>query len=234
VTETPPYLLPFLLDPPRPQVETVDEVDLYLPDAEPRPAVVLLHGGPLPDDIPVRPRAWPAYVGYGSLLAESGLVGVMFEHGYRPGRPLAEALADVTRAIEVARRHPRVDADRVAVWGFSAGGVLLGPFLERPAPWLRAVAATYAYLGSTGEDGVVGATEAVGDGCDVPVLLTRVEQEYDWVAASQREFVGAASGVDLTVIDIPGVRHGFENLDHTDEARAAVHQAITWLGDRLG
>lgn len=234
VPDTPAYLLPFLFDLPLPVVESIGDVDLYLPSATaPAPAVVLLHGGPLPDDLSVGPRQWPAYVGYGSLLVEAGLVGVMFEHGFREGRPLVEAYDDVLAAIDRAPSHPRVDADRVAVWAFSAGGALLGPFFDEPAAWLRAVAATYAFMGDPEEDGIIGATDAVRGGCDVPVLVTRVEEEYDWVAESVREFVEVVAGLDLTVIDVAGARHGFENLDHTDDARTAVRQAITWLGDHL-
>jgi pimeloyl-ACP methyl ester carboxylesterase len=34
---------------------------------EPRPAVVFVHGGPLPRDVHPRPRAQPVFIGYGAL-----------------------------------------------------------------------------------------------------------------------------------------------------------------------
>lgn len=233
MNEPPPYLLPFLLDPPRPETESIGGVDLYLPSGVGRaPAVVLVHGGPIRPGM-VSPREWPAYVGYGGLLAGAGLVGVMLHHRFVEGDSLTGSLEDLQRAIETARSHSRVDPDRIVVWAFSAGGCLLGPVLADPPPGLCAVAATYAYLGDLEPgDGIMGPLTAVAGGLRVPALVTRVEHELDWVEESVAAWLAATAGADVTVIDVPGAHHGFETIEHTDAARQAVGDGIQWIVDR--
>jgi len=81
-SDLPPYLQSFVL--PYDTVEPARSgvLDLYLPASTPAPAVLMVHGGPVPRDRLVRPPDWPAYRGYGALLAQAGLVGGMFEHGF--------------------------------------------------------------------------------------------------------------------------------------------------------
>jgi dipeptidyl aminopeptidase/acylaminoacyl peptidase len=132
--------------PPRP-AERHGPIDLYLPDGRlPRPAVVFVHGGPIPADLRPTPRDWPVYQGYGSVAAARGVVGVTVDHRlYEPaGYPLAAA--DVAEAVERARADPRVDRDRVALWFFSGGGLLLADWLRQPPDWLRCLAASYPLL----------------------------------------------------------------------------------------
>jgi hypothetical protein len=128
----------------------VDRLDLYLPGSTPAPAVLMVHGGPLRPDLPVRPREWPAYRAYGALLAQAGLVGGMFEHGFVDDDTLGAARDDVRSALDALRADPRVVADRVGLWFFSAGGFLLGSFLEPAPDRVVAVAGTYAAVGDEG------------------------------------------------------------------------------------
>jgi acetyl esterase/lipase len=236
MTEQPPFLQPFVLpvDPVAP--DHVDGVDYYLPspsEESPAPAVVLVHGGPVPAGIPERPPSWPAFRAYAALLAQAGAVAAVFEHSYHESDDLDRAFDDVEGLVARVRRHPAVDADRVLLWFFSGGGVLAGPFLSSPADWLAGVALTYPMCGHRDDDGGSDLTtpvDAVRAGCDVPLLLTRVEHERDWIVPSQRELLAAAerSGTDVEVIDVPGAQHGFETVDHTDPAREAITRGVAW------
>jgi hypothetical protein len=70
--------------------------DLYDPVATgPRPAVVFVHGGPVPAGLPVSPRDWPVYRGYGALAAAAGLVGVTVDHPLHDLKDLPAAHAVV-------------------------------------------------------------------------------------------------------------------------------------------
>ena len=60
--------------------------------------------------------------------------------------PVDERVAERHGVAEMARADPRVDADRVAIWFFSGGGLLLADWLRRPPGWLRGVAASYPPL----------------------------------------------------------------------------------------
>jgi dienelactone hydrolase len=227
-----PFLQPFVL--PFDAVAPVHEdgLDLYSPTEVPAPAIVLVHGGPVPGDIEVRPSRWSAFGAYGSLAAHAGAVGVMFEHGYQGWDQVDRASADVVAAVDRARRHPSVDPDRVLLWFFSGGGVLAGRWLADPPEWLAGVALTYPMLSHVEEvaSDLVSPVDAVRERVEVPVLLTRVEHEYDWIASSQAAFIDAAkaSGTQVDVIDVAGAQHGFETVDDTDAARAAITEALAW------
>ncbi|RAG83458.1 alpha/beta hydrolase, partial [Streptacidiphilus pinicola] len=106
---------PFLLDVPEAARERVGRVDLHLPDAatpqDPRPAILFVHGGPLPRDLVPAPRDWPLYVGYARLAASEGVVGAVVAHRLHAPSDYPVAAADVAEALEVLRADPRVDAD---------------------------------------------------------------------------------------------------------------------------
>jgi acetyl esterase/lipase len=233
---TPPYLQPFVLDVPPVDRVRLGTVDVYAPDAGPRPAVVFVHGGPVPADLRPTPRDWPVYTGYGALAAGAGLVGVTVDHRLHSPADYPTAALDVAAAVEQVRALPAVDADRVALWFFSGGGLLSAPWLAAPPVWLRCIALTYPYL-VPGEGWAVDPrfrpVEAVA-GSTLPLLVTRVGLERPAVAAGVAAFLAAAPAAPAaTVVDVPHGQHAFDMLDHTDESRTAVRAALSWLTTHL-
>jgi dienelactone hydrolase len=228
----PPFLQPFVVpyDPVEPVA--VGKLDLYLPAGkQPSPTVVLVHGGPVPAELPRRPPSWPAYRGYGSLLAAAGVTGVMFEHGYRSYPDIDRAADDVRRAVEAARSHPAVDAERVVLWFFSGGGVLAGTWLAEPPDWLAGVVLTYPLLDHLpGVPSRLATPVSVAADVGTPVLLVRVEHELDVALPGQQKFLTACP--DVSVIDVPGGHHGFETIDDTPAARVAITDSVAWAADR--
>lgn len=230
--DLPAHLRPFVLPTPEAARERRGRTDLYLPDADgPRPAVVFVHGGPVPAERLPTPRDWPVYSGYGALAAARGLVGVTVDHRLHGLADYPVAAADVVDAIGFAREDPRVDPDRVALWFFSGGGLLLADWLrDRPA-WLRCLAASYPLLGvPPGAEVAAGyrPAEAVRSAGRLPIVLTRVGRERPPIAATVDDFLTAAAGhaAGLRVIDVPNGQHGFDCLDHTEESRTAVTAAL--------
>ncbi|WP_217168124.1 alpha/beta hydrolase [Streptomyces sp. AC512_CC834] len=232
-TAPPAHLGPFLLDVPEVPRERHGTVDLHLPDAEePRPAVVFVHGGPVPADARPTPRDWPTLTGYARLAAEGGAVGVVLDHRLHDLTDYPRAAADVAAAVELVRADPRVDADRIALWFFSGGGLLAADWLDTPPAWLRCLAATYPILAPLPNWGLSGTrfrpARAVAGAGALPVVLTRVGLEMPEIAATVEEFLTAAKdcGADVEVIDVPHGHHAFETIDRTDEWRAAVRRAM--------
>lgn len=247
--EQPPHMRPFLLDVPEVPRERTGHVDLYLPhDLKlsgnsqlpddpagadgPRPAVVFVHGGPVPADVRPTPRDWTTYQGYARLAAAEGAVGVMLDHRLHDVTDHPKAAEDIAAAVELVRADPRVDADRVALWFFSGSGPITAEWLAAPLPWLRCLAATYPILEPLPNWGLSGsrfhpvrAVEAAGD---LPVVITRVGLESPEIAATVEKFLVAAEhcGAHVEVIDVPNGHHGFENTDRTDESREAVRRAM--------
>ncbi|WP_328862363.1 alpha/beta fold hydrolase [Streptomyces sp. NBC_00306] len=240
-TEPPAHLRPFLLDVPELPRERIGNVDLYPPaHAEgPRPAVVFVHGGPVPADARPTPRDWPTLTGYARYAAGEGVVGVTLDHRLHDVADYERAADDVAAAVERVRADPRVDADRIALWFFSGGGPIAADWLAAPPTWLRCLAATYPVLAPLPNWGLPGGrfrpAEAVTHAGTLPIVLTRVGLESPEIAATVAEFLAAATGcgAHVEVVDVPHGHHGFETRDPTDESREAVHRAMGRVLGRL-
>ncbi|MFI5805052.1 alpha/beta fold hydrolase [Streptomyces sp. NPDC051561] len=232
----PAHARPFLLEVPDVPVERTGNVDLYLPEPGSTegllPAVVFVHGGPVPAGITPTPRDFPMYQGYAKLAAERGLVGVMLDHRLHEVGDFPVAAADVAAAVELVRDDPRVDGERIALWFFSGGSPMAAEWLAAPPAWLRCLAATYPLMDPLPNWGVSKSrfrpVQAVAHAGDLPVVLTRAGLETPEFAATVEAFVaaGEASGVRIDLVDVPQGHHGFEILDRTDESREAVRRAL--------
>ncbi|MGW2064927.1 alpha/beta hydrolase family protein, partial [Streptomyces sp. NPDC001937] len=234
--EQPFYAKPFVLDVPERPRERIGSVDLYLPDADgPRPAVVFVHGGPVAAELRPTPRDWPVYTGHARYAASRSVVGVTVDHGLYALTDYAQAADDIAAAVELVRDDPRVDADRIALWFFSAGGLLCADWLAAPPRWLRCVAANYPVLaplpGWSAVDARFSPVAAVRTAGELPIVLTRAGLEHAEFAATVEEFLAAAKTVDARteIIDVPAGHHGFDAADHIDDSRhavAAAHDAV--------
>ncbi|MYR42959.1 alpha/beta fold hydrolase [Streptomyces sp. SID5910] len=238
--EPPAEQRPFLLDLPELPRERTENVDLYLPDADgPRPAVVFLHGGPVPADARPEPRDWTTLTGYATYAAVNGVVGAVVAHRLHDLADYERAAADVAGAVERIRADPRVDADRVALWFFSGGGLITADWLGAPPPWLRCLAATYPVLAPLPNWGMSGTrfhpVRAVAKAGDLPVVLTRAGLEMPEIAVRVERFLVAAEecGARVEVVDVPHGHHGFETRDVTDESRDAVRRAMRAVLEHL-
>lgn len=234
MTEPPGYLRPFVLPTTDVEPERNGQIDAYVPTGDgPFPAVVLIHGGPIPPDLRPTPRNWPAYHGYGSLLASLGLFSAMIDHRLyvlqNPDGVVLDyptAADDVAAAVEAVRADPRVDGDRVVLWFFSGGGLLCADWLGAGPAWLRGIALTYPMLapmpGWPVDDRFRPAATVTAS--SVPVVLTRVGQESQAIAETVAAFLAAADdiGTSVEIVDVPNGHHSFDTLDDTDESREAI------------
>jgi acetyl esterase/lipase len=235
----PSYLRPFLIDVPERPRERVGRVDLHLPEGDGRrPAVVFVHGGPVPEGARPTPRDWPAFLGYARLVAGLGAVGATVDHRLHDVTDFARAAQDVQDAVALVREHPRVDGDRVALWFLSTGGLLSADWLAAPPPWLCCLALTYPLLTPLpgwGVDRRFRPVQAVRGAGRLPVVLTRVGRERPEFAATVEDFLAAAdsAGVDVRLVDVPAAEHGFETFDDSGDARRAVEEAARAVVARL-
>jgi dienelactone hydrolase len=223
----PAYLNPFVLPVPDVTIEASD-IDRYVPEADgPVPAVVLVHGGPITPEI--KPRDWPVFVGYGSLLAAAGVMGVMFDHPLYSATHYAESAERIATVVARVRADQRVDPDRIALWFFSGGGPLLADYLRQPPHWLRCLAATYPLLDMPAEWGVDPRFRPIEAAAEYRgrMVLTRVGLERPMFAEAVETFLAAVSEqAQVMVVDVPNGHHGFDHRDDTDESRDAVLAAL--------
>lgn len=106
--------------------------DLYLPStsAQARPVVLLLHGG-----------AWQrgdksSMSGTGQTLAQRGYAAFSINYRFAPGSTYPAQLQDMQQAVRYLQQHAseyRLDMNRLAVWGYSAGGHLAALLAVQPA-----------------------------------------------------------------------------------------------------
>lgn len=230
--ERAPWECPFIVQNQAAEGERHGAWDLYDPFLQQaRPALIFVHGGPVSVDLPVKPRDWPVFRGYGALAAGAGVVGVTVDHPLFDMSDYASAYAVILRAIEEARDDPRVDRDRVGVWVFSGGGPLLSPLLRETPRWLRCLAATYPVLASRRDRelpaGFRPADELRG-ATSLPLVLTRVGREAPSIAEGVASFLAQAStsALQVDVIDVPEGHHGFDLDDATPASVSAVEQAM--------
>src|ERR671937_1599661 len=187
-----------------------DEYDLYLrPSGADAPLMVFVHG-PVRDPT-ARPREWPVYRGYGVLAANAGAGAVITDLDYTDVRAVDGPTTQLQRIIDAARHENGVASSRVAIWAFSGGARLVGPWLETPPEWLRGIAMTYP---------VAPMVTRVG----TPVVLTRVGIERPEIQLTVDQLLAVAPSAE--VIDVPSGHHGFDMLDHNAESRAAVARAL--------
>lgn len=236
-SDLPPHLRPFVLPHAAVEPTRFGNFDLYLPASTPSPAVLMVHGGPVPRDREVRPPDWPAYRGYGALLAHAGLIGVMFEHGFVDDESVGVARENIRDAVVALRKDPRIDADRFGMWFFSAGGLFMGSVLADPAEWaVAAVADTYAVPDNPAANdfGLLRAT-VTAELSDIPLLLVMPENDFEWIATASAELLGRCEAEHrrVDVIEVRAGHHAFETVDDTDESRNAIRRSISWWAQAL-
>lgn len=227
-------------------------MDVYTPPGPPsrRPAVILVHGGPIPR---TGAKDMGVFVSYGELLAASGFVAVTFDHRYLAPERLADAAGDVADLVAHVRENAGalgVDPERLALWAFSGGGVFLAePLRERPA-WLRAVVAYYAVLDlqepPPGADSGIGAelrerfsaVRGLGEEARTapPLLVARAGLDHPWLNGGTDRFVAAAlaRGATLELLNHAEGRHGFDILDDDARSRQIIQRTLEFLRDELG
>ena len=228
-----PHELPFVLEVPATgTVIRQEDFDIYRPDGGDHslPAVVFVPG-PMPAEFPARPRDWPVYAGYGRLMAGRGVIAVVPDLHYYAVGQWPQASDDLSAVIESVRALAAVDSDRIAVWAFSAGGLLVGRWLARSPDWLRCLALTYPMLAMPADPAAQAAAVQPGR----PLVLTRVGRESASIQVTVDGFLSAAaaSGTVVDVVEVPDGRHGFDLLDHTEASARAVVQATDLVIDHL-
>jgi acetyl esterase/lipase len=214
-------------------------MDVYSPPGPPRtrPAVILVHGGPIPR---TGAKNMGVFVSYGELLAAFGFVAVTFDHRFLAPHRLPDASEDVAEVVARVRSGAGplgVDPERLALWAFSGGGSFLAaPLRERPT-WLRAVVAYYAVL-DLQEDPRFSATLALGEDARTapPLLVARAGLDDPLLNEGTDRFIRAATAgaATLDLLNHPGGRHAFDILDDDPRSRQIIRCTLAFLRDHLG
>ena len=232
-------------------------MDLHLPDGVDRaPVVVWIHGGSFHSgDRRWLHRTFPRNSVY-TTLTSAGIACAAIDYRLSAEATWPAQRDDVAAAIDFLLAHADeygLDADRLAVWGDSAGGHL-ALTAGLTSPHVRAVVAWYPItdiatmeegadddfysplLGcwpATSPDRVADASPITHVTPDAPPCLLVHGTADTLVPASQSERMHARlldAGVDSTYQAIAGAGHGFEG--HPDVG-ALVSGSVAYLRGRL-
>ena len=233
--------------------DRVLKLDVYRPPSRGQPSpVVFLVSGDAPEEVIAAAKDWGVFRSYGEHLAARGIAGVSFNHRSSNRMEPTEVAADVQAAIAFVRTRAddlRVDATRVGVWVFSAGGPFgLAPLLQRRPDWLRCAAGFYTVWdlaplreGSswiTDENlpkwSCLTALEL--ETLDLPpLLLARAGRDNLLLLEGADAFATRAlqRGADLTVLDHPAGQHGFDTRDDDDRSREIIRDTLEFFVSHL-
>ncbi len=188
-------------------------------DDQPHPAVVALHGcgGLYRRDGHTLEARYPDYVdrlhalGYHVLLPDSfgsrGMPSVCTQRYGTRSISVADRRADVLDAVAWLRGQPRVDADRIALMGWSNGATTalstMDSHQQPPAPPLAAVVLFYPGCGK-----LQAADPAA------PAVLMQLGGADDWTPPEPCARLAKrwqAAGRDVVLDVYPGAYHGFDS-----------------------
>jgi acetyl esterase/lipase len=231
-------------------------MDVYSPrdggPAEKRPAIIFIHGGPIPKTASLQPKDWADYVCFGKLAAASGFVGVTFNHRFYGIEQLADAQGDIDALIAFIRRQAPtfgIDEGRLALWAFSGGGAFLSEVIRRPPDYVRCLAAFYTLMDlrpfrSQAPAGfsqdvlarfspVVAVSEASGK--IPPLFIGRAGLDNPGLNAAIDHFVDLAlkKNLDLSLRNHPEGYHGFDIRNDDATSRDIIREAFVFLKAHL-
>lgn len=229
-----------------------------------RPAIVFIHGGPvraamraamraaLRADLPLKPKDWGLFTGYGALAAASGFIGVTFNHRFFGLAHHFQSESDVLTALEYVRVNAEalhVDANRLCLWAFSGSGPRLSPFLREPHAYVRCLVAYYARLDTRTDNPETLAVLSPEDlhwlspvmalrdrgTLSTPLLIARAGLDRPALNRTIDAFIEAALNVngDLTVLNHATGRHGFDFLDDVPRTHEIIEATLAFIGHHL-
>ena len=196
-------------------------IDIYARAAQgPQPAVVLVSGG-------TTVRTWGLYKDYGRLVAASGMIAVVPDKRYQQGpQGIEQGSQDTLDLLAHLRENAAkygIDAGRICMWTFSAGGNLVHLGLQ-PEQGLACVVAYYGL-------GVAAARNALRQHAEKmpPMLVVRAGRDSPVLNNAIDVFIGAALSLNapVTLINYPDGLHAFEVEDFRPEVTQASNVAAT-------
>lgn len=128
-----------------------NRADIYLPanTKQKRPAIIFIHGGPIPKDLPPA-KDWGFFQSYGALVTGAGFAGVTFNHSFNSLNDLQSSNDDIQAAVSFIRSNAdkyAIDKDNICLWFYSGSGSFVAPFLKQQPQWLKCMVIYYGILG---------------------------------------------------------------------------------------
>ena len=229
---------------------TVLRMDVYRPKyarSELLPAVVFVHGGPIPADLPVEPRQIVQYTSLGRLVSSRGIAAVTFSHRLTSADAIDMAAHDVRDAVSFVVDHAAslgIDAKCLCIWAISASGVVIAPAFREFGQRVRCLVLYYTLLDPVVFQSLVspntlpggtapGLTDLlIGGNLSLPAtLIVRAGRDNARLNDGLDRFMQAAMqrGADLELHAYASGRHGFDVFDDTPRSRELLLRTLDFV-----
>lgn len=225
--------------------------DIYSPSGRKpvkgHPAVIFIHGGTLPPNLKTTIKDWGVYISYGRLAAASGFIGVTFNSRFYDWAKTGDPQSDVRDLVAYVRTNAKTlgaDPDRISLWAFSAGGILLSDQLSSPQRFVRSIIAYYPVLDPKDLRGRIPQSVsdeelksfspahivAAGNGKLPPLLVARAGLDAE-LNTGVDAFIAAALSKNLTIeiLNHPNGQHAFDVLDDDQRTREVIRRTLEFL-----
>jgi acetyl esterase/lipase len=229
-------------------------MNVYVPASTPRemrlPAIMFIHGGPIPTDMPP-PTTWGIFQSYGELAAASGFAGVTFNHRLHGMTDYGKSQSDIVAAIDYVRDHAdafNVNADCIGYWVFSGAGPQLSWVLRERPDYIRAAAAFYALLDARHSMPPNSSAEMIALAAalspvtylqrqpnDLPLFVARAGLDSEMINKGIDSFLAQAVAANACIefMNHPQGHHAFDGLDNNDRSREIISRAISFFNEHL-
>jgi acetyl esterase/lipase len=203
------------------------KMDLYMPaDAQPGakfPAILFASGAS-------ESKHWNIFKNYGEVTAAQGMVAVQFNKRYlATPEGLNTAYEDIKDLFEHLRQNAdryQIDKDHLCLWGFSAGGALVGAGMLGDQPYIRCLVSYYG-IGQLGPRRQI---TALGDKLP-PILVVRAGLDNANLNNAIDLFVQEAINRNLRIdfINYPDGLHAFDIFNDNERTREIIRHTFEFI-----
>jgi dienelactone hydrolase len=207
--------------------DTEWKMDLYLPaDIQPGaklPAILFASGAS-------ETKHWNIFKNYGEVTAAQGMIAVQFNKRYPPtaeGVNLAyEDIKDLFEHLRQNAERYQIDKDRLCLWGFSAGGTLVGAGMLGDQPYIRCLVSYYG-IGQLGPRRQV---TALGDKLPA-ILVVRAGLDNSNLNNAIDLFVQESINRNLRIdfINYPDGVHAFDIFNDNERTREIIRHTFEFI-----
>ena len=166
-------------------------------------------------------KEWGIYKDWARLVAVEGMAAVLYDSR------AANVREDLTALVEHLRGNAAklgIDRDMIGIWACSAN---LRPgsayALDPVNTWVKAGVFYY------------GNVDTMNVRPDLPVLVARAGLDTPFTNSSLSQYIqrAMARNANLTVLNLPNMRHAFDLVDSTEASRQAVRTTLEFLRSNL-
>ena len=126
------------------------QFDLYRPHTKlAPPVVILIHGGPIPDNLKTKPKDWGFFTSYGEAVAQSGFAAITFNHSLFGLNNFPDSYSDINNLISYIKSNHtklKVDSSNIILWFFSGSGALMAPFIAEQPKNIKGIIGFYPLM----------------------------------------------------------------------------------------